>query len=571
MHVVGVALLAVLLTAQVGSAQPEGATRDSLLRVLVGQQAEARLRTLCTICELRPEPPAWLPNAYCQQAQALADSLGSPALQGVALVSGGIAAFQQGDFPTAEERFRRADSLMPSAAEAATRLRLLNNWGEALRILGRPTEALAILSRAETLAQAQRNGRVLGTVLQNRGNVCFATGKLQEALAEYLRAQAVFDSIGNAKGQAHILTNIGNVLFQMGRLNPALDAFLKAKLKHQVNNDTYALSATVINTGHVYEELRDTTRARAAFEEGLSIAQANGHKMWASYALSNLAILDELQGNFSLALERYRLSLAMKREMGDQSGMCCSLNNLATLLQTMGQPDSALVMVRQAYSLAREIQDREQEAYAQLTWAQLVRATQPDSALALARSAYRMFTEVGFVKQVSTAAGLLHSLLAAKGMHREAYTFLLEHKTLSDSLYNDDRVREAAQQEARFTQELQHLRDTQAAEAQHAENERLYWLLGSGVLLVCFLTGLGLLSAGRLRMHPRVAGALAFFALLLLFEFLLVLADPFTDSLTAGNPLAKLGINLLLALLLIPLHGWLTHWLRSLVSEGSRS
>ena len=44
------------------------------------------------------------------------------------------------------------------------------------------------------------------------------------------------------------------------------------------------------------------------------------------------------------------------------------------------------------------------------------------------------------------------------------------------------------------------------------------------------------LSLGVVKVSPKVAEGLIFFAFLILFEFLLVLSDPYVDSVTGGAP-----------------------------------
>lgn len=59
-----------------------------------------------------------------------------------------------------------------------------------------------------------------------------------------------------------------------------------------------------------------------------------------------------------------------------------------------------------------------------------------------------------------------------------------------------------------------------------------------------------------------MANAVLFIGLLLLFEFLLVLTDSFVEDITGGEPILKLLSNVLLALMILPVHQFLEKYIQ---------
>jgi len=91
----------------------------------------------------------------------------------------------------------------------------------------------------------------------------------------------------------------------------------------------------------------------------------------------------------------------------------------------------------------------------------------------------------------------------------------------------------------------------------------------SGILIFLVLLGAGLLALGRLAIPIRLAEGMIFFTFLLLFEFTLVLLDPYIEQYSSGAPAIKLGFNAVLAGLIFPLHSFFESKLKSRLAKQS--
>ena len=65
------------------------------------------------------------------------------------------------------------------------------------------------------------------------------------------------------------------------------------------------------------------------------------------------------------------------------------------------------------------------------------------------------------------------------------------------------------------------------------------------------------LSLGTMKVSNSIVEGAVFFTFLLIFEFILVLVDPYIDRYTGGAPGWKLLINALVAAVIFPLHAYL--------------
>ena len=75
---------------------------------------------------------------------------------------------------------------------------------------------------------------------------------------------------------------------------------------------------------------------------------------------------------------------------------------------------------------------------------------------------------------------------------------------------------------------------------------------------------------GKFVASDKTIEAIIFLSFLILFEFLLVLLDPFMDNYTNGLPLISLLFNIGLALLIFPLHAYFETKLKKIVTENKK-
>ena len=96
--------------------------------------------------------------------------------------------------------------------------------------------------------------------------------------------------------------------------------------------------------------------------------------------------------------------------------------------------------------------------------------------------------------------------------------------------------------------------------------ERNY-LQYSGVLLVIVILLLILNLIVSIKLPPIAIKALSFITVLTLFEFTLVYLDPHIEYFTNSEPVEKLSINVLIAMLIFPLHNFIEKKLFKKVAE----
>ena len=89
----------------------------------------------------------------------------------------------------------------------------------------------------------------------------------------------------------------------------------------------------------------------------------------------------------------------------------------------------------------------------------------------------------------------------------------------------------------------------------------------SGAFIIIVLMLLLLNYTINIQLPPLVVKGVAFLTVLTLFEFSLVYLDPTIESFTQSEPLKKLGLNVLIAAFIFPLHSFIETRMNSVRSK----
>jgi len=129
----------------------------------------------------------------------------------------------------------------------------------------------------------------------------------------------------------------------------------------------------------------------------------------------------------------------------------------------------------------------------------------------------------------------------------------LKYTTLRDSIFSVERLQNLG------SMELQnYLRQQQRQERDELNRERI--IQYSIVFFVILLTVIVTFYVRRYKVSPKVIGSVIFITILLFFEFVLVVLEPFLNKFTGNTPIYILLGNFTVALLFIPVHRLIENW-----------
>jgi tetratricopeptide (TPR) repeat protein len=149
----------------------------------------------------------------------------------------------------------------------------------------------------------------------------------------------------------------------------------------------------------------------------------------------------------------------------------------------------------------------------------------------------------------------LDSAYAKKGNYQLSYHYSSIYNQLKDSLQKLGEEKDMMQMEAANEQQ----RQERKAREEEALMERRHTVQYTAITIGIALVFLFLVLMGAFKVSATTIRVMGFFAFILLFEFIILLADTKIHHWTGGEPLPVLGIKIILIAMLLPLHHWLEH------------
>ena len=390
----------------------------------------------------------------------------------------------------------------------------------------------------KALKMNEELGRKPG-IAKNLGNIGIVyrnQGDYPKALEYYFKALKMDEELSNKNGVARHLGNIGIVYNDQGDYPKALEYFFKAlKMNEELDRKT-GIAINLGNIGKVYKEQGDS--AVAASHIGRDLAMAGKYPK--SLALPTDLSADEptvaegiAEAYYAKALEYYFNALKMDEELDRKSGIAISLGNIGSLYTKTGEFEKAELTLQKALTLSKEIGAKER-----------------------LKSQYKF----------------LSNLYDTTGRPAQAFETYKLYIIYRDSIANEENTKAQTRTEMKYEYEKAELvKEQEAVEAQRLVNETTARRdnLQYSIVLICLLA-IGVLVAmlGRLSLPIRMAEGIIFFSFLILFEFILVLADPYIETWSGGAPGIKLLFNAGIAALIFPAHAFFENKLKSRIVKS---
>ncbi len=389
-----------------------------------------------------------------------------------------------------------------------------------------PDTSFLIAQQGFTLAR--QIGFVLGEAncLRNIGVVLDLSGDYPAALEHYLQALKKYESLNDLRGMIKIYADIGAVYSEQGDYDIAISYTWKSKaLAESIDRPDLSIIG-LINLGDFYEKLNKLDSALICTNQAYVLTIRYNELFVSGIALTNLGNIHSKMQQGNIALSYYHQSLSLLKGTVDYEAACESTLGMAKIFADAGKADSAL-------------------HYSRLSLA----------------SAYAS----GFTKRILNASSFLANYFKGLNLVDSAYHYLGITMAAKDSLFSQEKVRKV--QNLNF---LEQIRQQEIAETirqtQEKRKERIQ-MLGVGTFIPFFFGILILFSKWTIKRKTiRFFGLLG---VLLLFEFIAYLLDPFIVSLSHGIPVLNLLFLVILASLLVPLDSWMEDWINEKLAPDS--
>jgi tetratricopeptide (TPR) repeat protein len=276
----------------------------------------------------------------------------------------------------------------------------------------------------------------------------------------------------------------------------------------------------------------------------------------------------DIRGSQAAAIDYYNYSLEIFKEIRDKMGIDTSLNNIGVIYLNQGKTDKALEYYVQSLAIKKEIGDKNGIANSFNNIGLIfIHQNKFDQAMDYCSQSFSLAQEIGNVERIKVAAAALKKIYKSQNQGMKALEMFELEVQMSDSLKSEEITKQIAQAESRAEFEKHQLiKEQDAKETARIEAEKIarrnsiqYSGIGFGLFAIFGLV----FFLGRIQLPKWAVELSVFLPFLIFFEFLLVITDPYVDAWSEGVPLIKLGINVVMAAAIFPLHSFFESFLKN--------
>lgn len=353
----------------------------------------------------------------------------------------------------------------------------------------------------------------------------FVKGNYYKAIEIITKRLKQCEEKNDAYGIADSYGNLFNCYRDMGDYKQALISILKSK------RITDSLGVTDWNTylsvGNAYERLDQLDSALFYSQRAYELAVTNKvNHSWISYILGN--VYTKLH-QYELALVHYRLSLQIALNKNVYKDAIDDNNGIANIFTIKGQNDSVIF-----YS----------------------------------KESLKYYNTVYYPKGAMEAATRLAQAYKLKHNTDSTLKYFEISSAIKDSIYSQQKIMQVQNLTFAEQQRQAEANERKTKEEKERRHNLQYAILGIGVISFVILL---LLLSNSIIVRTGLIKFLGIVALLLVFEFINLLAHPYLEKITSDSPFLMLLILVCIAALLIPAHHRLEKWVtKKLIEKNKR-
>jgi eukaryotic-like serine/threonine-protein kinase len=261
---------------------------------------------------------------------------------------------QHGVYDQAHEHYAKALESDPKHIDA------LRGIGQVEYERGNPQGSLDYLNRALSLAVELNNRQGKAIVLQNLGEAYKLLNRPQDALQNFQQSLDIKQQIGDKKGMATSLDQIALVYGLLGKSADAAKTYQQELNLRKELGDQEGLGVALLDFGAFLQDNGRFEEALANTKQALQIQMQFGNQPRQAMCLTNIGWIYFQLTKYDDAQMYQQRAVDLLQKLNMPTELATNLNNLALSYAMIGQFDSALNSYLQALEQARKVGAKEQ-------------------------------------------------------------------------------------------------------------------------------------------------------------------------------------------------------------------
>jgi len=462
---------------------------DSLKSILENHTAKdtARVNLLNKIGYAVYSRDAEASRNYAAESFLLATELGYAKGKAESLWLQGITCIQQ-DPGNAMGLFEKALEIATQTGNHDGIAKYTNAVGTVYGMTGRDSLAVECYMKAISIARQVKASGELGKYLSNLSQAYNRMGRTEQALEGYNEALKVLTAINDSSNIATCYNSLGNIYTSQGNYPFALECFHNGLKIREEMQDLNAISKSLVSIGSIYFAQKDFSRAMEYNQKVVEIASKSGHKHALAGGLLNIGLI-YLQTKDHKALEYFNKALGISEDLKIIPLKISILQNIGQYYLNELKYEKALEHLYQALDLSETADKKSTISSSKLRIAQVYHSKNDYSrTLEYAIPGLELAQELKMIETEKDLHQLLSDVYAKTNQYKSAYIHSNQFKMLSDSIFNEQNIRQIAELEFtyKFDQEKQAIAlEQNKKDAIEASRRKLQYVIII-FLAVCF-------------------------------------------------------------------------------------
>ncbi len=462
---------------------------DSLKSILESHTAKdtARVNLLNEIAYAAYYRDPDAAKIYAAESFQLATELGYAKGKAESLWLQGITCIQQ-DPGKAMGLFEKALEIASQNSNINGVAKYTNAVGTVYGMTGQDSMAVECYIKAISIARQVRATGELGKYLTNLSQAYNRMGRTEQALEGYNKALEVLIAKNDSSKIAICYNSMGNIYTSQGNYPFALECFHKGLKIREEMRDFKAISISLVSIGSIYFAQKDYAKALEYNHKVVDIASKSGHKHTLAGGFLNIGLI-YLQTKDQKALEYFNKALVISEDLKIIPLKISILQNMGQFYLNENNPDKALENLFQALDLSERTDKKSTISSSKLQIAKVYHSKNDYSrTLEYAVPALELAKKLKMIEIEKDLHQLLSDVYAKTRQYKSAYIHGQQFKNLSDSIYNENNIRQIAELEFtyKFDQEKQAIAlEQNKKDAIEASRRKLQYVIII-FLAVCF-------------------------------------------------------------------------------------
>ncbi len=420
-----------------------------------------------------------------------------------------------------------------------------------------PSDTLFV--HLDSARQYFQQARDLDGMLRTMGvqaNALAGIGEIEAAVEIHQQQLQLAEEYGNDLQIYLALKGLGPKLMWSGRDTAALAIMHRAALMMQLQNNPIELAQILGNIGFYYIENDLPQKAEPYVKTMYKLISKSGQKGMLPIANAQMGILYQHEEQYDSAAFYFEKTVAAAEAAANPGLAMSGMAQLGQLYYLMGKFEAGRPLLETSLPAMEAMQRYDMLMTSSLQLAHIqVLTGEVGAGLARARELESQLEGMQDPAMRLQMATLLADIYTEAGRYERANTYHQMEVALRDSVFDREQAEKMGRLTAEFDLERQQQieRELQAAaEAEALARNRTQFMLIFAALAVVIS---GLLFLRSLRIPARIRDGMLFFAMLMLFEAVIMSVDPYIMDQTDGMPLPTLVANAVLAVGFTLLHG----------------